>query len=109
MKSDMVPALALHREAKEKTTGDGWFNMKAPELTPELKADLKVIKMRGSMDPKRFYKKERPRRRCPSTSRLEPTAGYSINQSDFIYIALFIQIKMQHKVLYMIKTNKIKQ
>ncbi|CAL8253714.1 unnamed protein product [Merluccius merluccius] len=45
------------KEVKEKTTGDGWFNMKAPELTPELKADLKVIKMRGSMDPKRFYKK----------------------------------------------------
>ena len=34
---------------------------------------------------------------------------YQVNQSDFIYIALFIQIKMQHKVLYMIKTNKIKQ
>ena len=31
--------------------------MKAPELTPELKADLKVIKMRGALDPKRFYKK----------------------------------------------------
>ncbi|CAL8308162.1 unnamed protein product [Lota lota] len=45
------------KEEREKTTGDSWFNMKAPELTPELKADLKVIKMRGSMDPKRFYKK----------------------------------------------------
>ncbi|KAG7272147.1 hypothetical protein CRUP_010216 [Coryphaenoides rupestris] len=45
------------KEVKEKTTGDGWFNMKAPELTPELKADLKLLKMRGSMDPKRFYKK----------------------------------------------------
>jgi len=45
------------QEVKEKTTGDGWFNMKAPELTPELRADLKVIKMRGAMDPKRFYKK----------------------------------------------------
>ncbi|KAJ3599388.1 hypothetical protein NHX12_033351 [Muraenolepis orangiensis] len=45
------------KEEKEKTTGDGWFNMKAPELTVELKADLKVIKMRGALDPKRFYKK----------------------------------------------------
>lgn len=31
--------------------------MKAPELTQELKGDLQVLKMRGSMDPKRFYKK----------------------------------------------------
>lgn len=42
---------------KEKTTGDGWFNMKAPELSQELKGDLQVLKMRGSLDPKRFYKK----------------------------------------------------
>lgn len=31
--------------------------MKAPELTDELKNDLKALKMRASMDPKRFYKK----------------------------------------------------
>lgn len=42
---------------KEKTTGDGWFNMKAPELSQELKGDLQVLKMRGSLDSKRFYKK----------------------------------------------------
>lgn len=42
---------------KEKTTGDGWFNMKAPEMSQELKGDLQVLKMRGSLDPKRFYKK----------------------------------------------------
>ncbi|XP_042339996.1 deoxynucleotidyltransferase terminal-interacting protein 2 [Plectropomus leopardus] len=64
-KKDAVPpyseskqALKLkHRMEREKSTGDGWFNMKAPELTQELKGDLKVLKMRGSMDPKRFYKK----------------------------------------------------
>lgn len=31
--------------------------MKAPEITQELKGDLQVLKMRGSMDSKRFYKK----------------------------------------------------
>ncbi|XP_061883859.1 deoxynucleotidyltransferase terminal-interacting protein 2 [Entelurus aequoreus] len=46
-----------HRAEREKTTGDGWFNMKAPELTNELQGDLKLLKMRGSLDPKRFYKK----------------------------------------------------
>lgn len=42
---------------REKSTGDGWFNMKAPEISQELKGDLQVLKMRGSLDPKRFYKK----------------------------------------------------
>ncbi|XP_069006521.1 deoxynucleotidyltransferase terminal-interacting protein 2 [Embiotoca jacksoni] len=46
-----------HRAEREKSTGDGWFNMKAPEMSQELKGDLQVLKMRGSMDPKRFYKK----------------------------------------------------
>ncbi len=31
--------------------------MKAPEISQELKGDLQVLKMRGSIDPKRFYKK----------------------------------------------------
>ncbi|XP_072245668.1 deoxynucleotidyltransferase terminal-interacting protein 2 isoform X2 [Leuresthes tenuis] len=64
-KKDAVPpyseskqALKLkHKAEREKTTGDGWFNMKAPEITQELKEDLHVLKMRRSLDPKRFYKK----------------------------------------------------
>ncbi|CAG07972.1 unnamed protein product, partial [Tetraodon nigroviridis] len=64
-KKDAVPpyqeskqALKLKRRVeKEKTTGDSWFNMKAPELSQELKGDLQVLKMRGSLDSKRFYKK----------------------------------------------------
>lgn len=46
-----------HRAERSKTTGDAWFNMKAPEITPELKGDLQLLRMRGSMDSKRFYKK----------------------------------------------------
>ncbi|NXA84539.1 TDIF2 protein, partial [Thryothorus ludovicianus] len=45
------------RAEREKTTGDGWFGMKAPEVTGELKNDLKVLKMRALLDPKHFYKK----------------------------------------------------
>ncbi|XP_037682535.1 deoxynucleotidyltransferase terminal-interacting protein 2 [Choloepus didactylus] len=45
------------RKERQKTAGDGWFGMKAPELTDQLKNDLKALKMRASMDPKRFYKK----------------------------------------------------
>nr|ACO09504.1 rRNA-processing protein FCF2 [Osmerus mordax] len=64
-KQDAVPpyseskqASKLKRKAeREKTTGGGWFNMRAPEMTTELKGDLKALKMRAAMDPKRFYKK----------------------------------------------------
>ncbi|KAI4884089.1 hypothetical protein NFI96_025701, partial [Prochilodus magdalenae] len=64
-KKDAVPlykesqhaAKLKRKEERAKTTGDGWFNMKAPELTDELKNDLKALKMRSAMDPKRFYKK----------------------------------------------------
>ncbi|KFZ63160.1 Deoxynucleotidyltransferase terminal-interacting protein 2, partial [Podiceps cristatus] len=64
-KKECVPPfrVSLHqlkkqrRAEREKTTGDGWFGMKAPEMTSELKNDLKVLKMRASLDPKRFYKK----------------------------------------------------
>ncbi|TRY96026.1 hypothetical protein DNTS_006092 [Danionella cerebrum] len=64
-KKDAVPpykesthAAKLKRKAeRDKTTGDGWFNMKAPELTEELKNDLKVLKMRSALNPKHFYKK----------------------------------------------------
>ncbi|KAM4575105.1 deoxynucleotidyltransferase terminal-interacting protein 2 [Fundulus diaphanus] len=56
--SESKQALKLkRREEREKSTGDGWFNMKAPEISQELKGDLQVLKMRGSLDPKRFYKK----------------------------------------------------
>ncbi|KAM8888856.1 deoxynucleotidyltransferase terminal-interacting protein 2 [Synchiropus picturatus] len=48
---------AKNKAEREKSTGDGWFNMKAPELTKELKDDLHLLKIRGSLDPKRFYKK----------------------------------------------------
>ncbi|KAK7145749.1 hypothetical protein R3I93_013472 [Phoxinus phoxinus] len=64
-KKDAVPPYnesknaAKHKRKaeREKTSGDGWFNMKAPELTEELKNDLKAQQMRSAMDPKRFYKK----------------------------------------------------
>ncbi|CAG8436917.1 7625_t:CDS:2 [Ambispora gerdemannii] len=46
------------KELREATTGPGWFDMPKPELTPELKRDLQVVKLRNVLDPKHFYKKE---------------------------------------------------
>ncbi|CAG8600705.1 7217_t:CDS:2, partial [Ambispora leptoticha] len=43
---------------REATTGPGWFDMPKPELTPELKRDLQVVRLRNVLDPKHFYKKE---------------------------------------------------
>lgn len=39
------------------TAGKNWFNLPAPEITPELKQDLKAIQLRSIIDPSRFYKK----------------------------------------------------
>lgn len=48
---------AIRRREREKTKGKNWFNMPAPEITPEIKNSLEIIKMRSALDPKRFYKK----------------------------------------------------
>ena len=36
--------------------GAQWFHMPAAQVTPEVKQDLRVLKLRGAYDPKRFYK-----------------------------------------------------
>jgi hypothetical protein len=41
---------------QRKTAGKGWFDLPAAEYTPELKRDLRTLKLRGAYDPKRFYK-----------------------------------------------------
>jgi hypothetical protein len=47
----------IRREENLNTTGKDWFNMKAPEITPELKEDLKALQLKNIIDPSRFYKK----------------------------------------------------
>ncbi|KAK9480359.1 Fcf2 pre-rRNA processing-domain-containing protein [Lipomyces japonicus] len=43
---------------KEATAGDKWFNLPKTEITPTIKRDLQLLKMRGVLDPKRHYRKE---------------------------------------------------
>eukprot|EP00854_Cymbomonas_tetramitiformis_P001241 gene1241-1820_t len=58
----MAPPRNKAKEAKEArlkkpvTAGKGWFDLPAPEMTPELKKDLQLLRLRGTYDPKRFYK-----------------------------------------------------
>uniref|UniRef100_A0A1A9WET9 Fcf2 domain-containing protein n=1 Tax=Glossina brevipalpis TaxID=37001 RepID=A0A1A9WET9_9MUSC len=47
----------LNRIERSKSKGKDWFNMPAPEITEEVENDLKILKMRSVLDPKRFYKK----------------------------------------------------
>ncbi|XP_047310269.1 rRNA-processing protein fcf2-like [Impatiens glandulifera] len=47
----------LMRKQVKDTAGKSWFDMPAPTVTPELKKDLQLLKLRGVMDPKRHYKK----------------------------------------------------
>lgn len=55
-------AVALKQQQKidkDADSGLAWFNMKKPEITPEISRDLLVIKHRSALDPKRHYKKEK--------------------------------------------------
>ncbi|XP_065863944.1 rRNA-processing protein fcf2-like [Euphorbia lathyris] len=46
----------LKNQAKD-TLGKDWFDMAAPTITPELKNDLQLLKLRNALDPKRHFKK----------------------------------------------------
>ncbi|KXT13709.1 hypothetical protein AC579_8104 [Pseudocercospora musae] len=55
---DPVAARKVADEKRKATAGSDWFNLPKTELTPELKRDLQLIKMRNVLDPHRHYKKE---------------------------------------------------
>lgn len=46
-----------NREESKKTAGPQWFNFKPPEITPELKDDLKAMQLKQFIDPTNFHKK----------------------------------------------------
>ncbi|XP_020521690.1 deoxynucleotidyltransferase terminal-interacting protein 2 [Amborella trichopoda] len=46
----------LRKQVKD-TAGQKWFDMPAAAITPELKKDLQIVKLRAALDPKRHYKK----------------------------------------------------
>lgn len=53
------PISVAKKVDKEADAGDKWFNMKKPEITPQIKRDLLILKNRSALDPKRHYKKEK--------------------------------------------------
>ena len=50
------PSKSERKAAAGSTAGAAWGHMRAPALTEELKRELLLLKMRGVLDPKRFYR-----------------------------------------------------
>ncbi|GAQ89952.1 hypothetical protein KFL_005810050 [Klebsormidium nitens] len=44
------------QKAKAQTAGPKWFDLPATPITPEVKRDFRLLKLRGVLDPKRHYK-----------------------------------------------------
>ena len=59
------PAADLRNQEKEATAGSNWFYLPRTKLTPELKRDLQLLKMRSVLDPKRHYKKDNNKQLVP--------------------------------------------
>ncbi|KAH7037820.1 Fcf2 pre-rRNA processing-domain-containing protein [Microdochium trichocladiopsis] len=57
-------------ESTKADAGAKWFNMPKTNLTPELKRELQLIKMRDTLDSKRFYKKDSARSAVPEYSQV---------------------------------------
>uniref|UniRef100_A0A2M4AI08 Putative fcf2 pre-rrna processing n=1 Tax=Anopheles triannulatus TaxID=58253 RepID=A0A2M4AI08_9DIPT len=55
----------LNRLERQKTKGKSWFNIPAPEMTPELKNQLDLIQMRTVLDPKKYYQRAEKKRKLP--------------------------------------------
>ncbi|EAS37213.3 rRNA processing protein Fcf2 [Coccidioides immitis RS] len=61
----------LVEKCKEKpTAGSDWFDLPRTVLTPELKRDLQLLRMRSVLDPKRHYKKESGKAKLPEYSQI---------------------------------------
>ncbi|GLI82035.1 dTDP-fucopyranose mutase [Penicillium ochrochloron] len=70
--SNTIRSVATKTAAKKDkaTAGPDWFNLPKTELTPELKRDLQLIRMRSVLDPKRHYKKENGKAKIPEFSQV---------------------------------------
>ncbi|KAG8628907.1 hypothetical protein KVT40_002772 [Elsinoe batatas] len=86
---DPVTIRKQQTEKKKATAGERWYNLPKTDLTPELKRDLQILKMRNVLDPHRHYKKEGGKMKAPEYSQVGtiiegPTEYYSsrLNNRD---------------------------
>ncbi|KAJ6763082.1 hypothetical protein OIU79_023763 [Salix purpurea] len=59
--NDPIKLNKLRKSQCKDTLGKDWFDMPAPNITPELKRDLQLLKLRSAIDPKRHYKRGDPK------------------------------------------------
>lgn len=62
---DTRPLLRQQRKLAPETAGKQWFDLPAPQVTDEVKRDLKLLQLRGTFDPKRFYKSSDHKKALP--------------------------------------------
>ncbi|KAF4551406.1 putative rRNA-processing protein fcf2 [Elsinoe fawcettii] len=84
---DPVTVRKQQLEKKKATAGERWYNLPKTDLTPELKRDLQILKMRNVLDPHRHYKKEGGKMKAPEYSQVGtiiegPTEYYSSRVSN---------------------------
>ncbi|KAJ5545355.1 Fcf2 pre-rRNA processing [Penicillium sp. DV-2018c] len=69
--SNSLRSVGIKKQNTEKpTAGPEWFNLPKTVMTPELKRDLQLIRMRSVLDPKRHYKKENGKAKPPEYSQV---------------------------------------
>ncbi|KAI1406620.1 Fcf2-domain-containing protein [Hypoxylon fuscum] len=56
--------------AVKNDAGPSWFNLPRTDLTPQLKKDLQLLRMRDVLDSKRFYRKDSSRALVPEFSQV---------------------------------------
>ncbi|OQO04698.1 hypothetical protein B0A48_09621 [Cryoendolithus antarcticus] len=67
---DPVAVKKLAIEKKKATAGKAWYDLPRTDLTPELKRDLQLLKMRNVLDPHRHYKKDGGKMKAPEYSQV---------------------------------------
>ncbi|RFU33530.1 hypothetical protein B7463_g2839, partial [Scytalidium lignicola] len=82
------------KKEKEATAGPQWFNLPKTVLTPELKRDLQLLRLRSVLDPKRHYKKENSRAKPPPYSQVG-----TIVESPAEYFSARLSNKQRKKTL----------
>ncbi|KAI1094368.1 Fcf2-domain-containing protein [Rostrohypoxylon terebratum] len=64
------PMRPSKQSASKTDAGPSWFNLPKTDLTPELKKDLQLLRMRDVLDTKRFYRKDSSRSLVPEFSQV---------------------------------------
>ncbi|KAF2159820.1 hypothetical protein M409DRAFT_70725 [Zasmidium cellare ATCC 36951] len=67
---DPVTAKKAAADKKKATAGTQWFDLPKTNLTPELKRDLLLLKMRNVLDPHRHYRKDGGKMQAPEYSQV---------------------------------------